>query len=164
MKAFKYGLLVVFLGAIASIVLGAEEQAKMAAGEHKLIDPAKIEWGDGPPGLPQGAKLAVLWGDPAQKGVFTLRLNFPAGYRIMPHTHSSAEIVTVISGTLNMGTGPKFDESAGHKMPAGTLMAMPAGTQHFAWASEETVIQVHGEGPFKIVYVNPEDDPRNAKK
>ena len=30
---------------------------------------------------------------------------------------------------------------------------------HYAWASEDTVVQVHGQGPFVITYVNPADDP-----
>jgi hypothetical protein len=30
---------------------------------------------------------------------------------------------------------------------------------HFAWSSGETIVQVHGMGPFKIIYLNPADDP-----
>ena len=30
--------------------------------------------------------------------------------------------------------------------------------------SGETVIQLHGFGPWKIEYLNPADDPRNAKR
>jgi len=30
---------------------------------------------------------------------------------------------------------------------------------HYAWTSSETVVQVHGQGPFAITYVNPADDP-----
>ena len=40
---------------------------------------------------------------------------------------------------------------------------MPKGHHHFAWAKGETVVQVHGVGPWAIVYVNPADDPRTAK-
>jgi hypothetical protein len=58
----------------------------------------------------------------------------------------------------------KFDESAGQEMVAGSFAVMPAGMKHFAWATGETVVQVHGAGPFAIKYVNPADDPCNAKK
>lgn len=37
---------------------------------------------------------------------------------------------------------------------------MPAKTQHYAFTNEETVIQLHGVGPWAINYVNPADDPR----
>jgi len=35
--------------------------------------------------------------------------------------------------------------------------------KHFAWAKGETVIQLHGIGPWKIEYVSPADDPRKTK-
>ena len=37
---------------------------------------------------------------------------------------------------------------------------MPRGMRHFAWTKGETIIQVHGVGPFDINYVNAADDPR----
>ena len=46
---------------------------------------------------------------------------------------------------------------------AATLI-MPAGMKHYAWTPAETIIQIDGIGPFVINYVNPEDDPRKAKK
>ena len=138
---------------------------KMAAtAEHKVFAPADIKWGDAPPSLPPGAKAALLEGDPAKPGPFTIRLQMPAGYKIQAHTHPTVERVTVISGTFNMGTGDKLDEAAGHEMVSGSFAIMPANTKHFAWATAETVIQVHSTGPFVINYVNPADDPRNAKK
>lgn len=135
-----------------------------ATAEHKMFAPSDIKWLDGPPFLPAGAKLAVLEGDPAKPGPFTIRLQAPDGYKIPAHTHPTAERITVISGTFHLGMADKFDESAGHEMVAGSFAIMPAGMKHFAWATGETVVQVHGTGPFAIKYVNPADDPRNAKK
>jgi hypothetical protein len=37
---------------------------------------------------------------------------------------------------------------------------MPARMHHFAWAGDETVVQLHGLGPWEIRYLNPADDPR----
>jgi hypothetical protein len=34
---------------------------------------------------------------------------------------------------------------------------------HYAAAKGETVIQVHGVGPFVVNYVNPADDPSKKK-
>ena len=132
--------------------------------QHVVLNPADLKWGDAPPGLPAGAKLAVLAGDPNKKGLFTVRLQMPAGYKVPPHTHPTAEHITVISGTFNIGTGDKFDEAAGKELGAGGYLVMPAGMKHYAWTPAETIIQVHGMGPFVIKYVNPADDPRNAKK
>jgi hypothetical protein len=68
-----------------------------------------------------------------------------------------------ISGTFNIGMGDKFDESAGQELGAGGYMVLPPGMKHYAWTPAETIIQVHGMGPFVINYVNPTDDPRNEE-
>ena len=165
MKCVRYILSGIAIVAIASAIVAAEQKEKTEAPSgHKVLDAANLQWGDPPPGLPPGAQVAVLSGDPTKKGVYTVRMRAPAGYKIMPHTHPTAEYITVLSGTFHMGTGDKFDESAGHEMATGAFMSMPAGAKHFAWATQEAVIQVHAEGPFVIKYVNPADDPRNAKK
>jgi len=167
MKPIRYSLSVVVIVAIASLVTAAEERTdatSTGASEPKMFDPANLVWGDAPPGLPAGGQLTVLSGDPTKKGVFTVRLKMPAGYKIPPHTHPTAELVTVISGSCHLGRGEKFDENTGQTMGAGSFVAIPAGAKHFAWATEESVIQIHGEGPFEIKHANPADDPRNAKK
>jgi quercetin dioxygenase-like cupin family protein len=168
MKTVSYSLLIVALIAVGSAVIGADDKEKAsgatAAAEHKMLDPGDLVWGDPPPGLPPGAQVAVLSGDPGKKGPYTVRMRAPAGYKILPHTHPTAEHITVLSGTFHVGSGDKFDENAGLMMAPGSFMAMPAGMKHFAWSNEESVIQVHSEGPFAITYVNSADDPRNAKK
>ena len=125
---------------------------------------AETKWVDGPPSLPKGARIAVLEGDPSKEGPFTFRVKLPDGYRIPPHTHPKVERITVIAGTFNLGMGKTFDESKMHEMPAGTYGYWPAGMVHYAAAKGETVLQLHGAGPWTIQYVNPADDPRNAKK
>ena len=131
--------------------------------DHGFFATADMKWVDGPASLPAGAKVAMLEGNPAQEGPFTMRLQLPDGFQIQPHWHPAVEHVTVISGTFNLGMGEKFDKSAGRALPAGSFAFMPPGMRHFAWATGETVLQLHGQGPWKINYVNPADDPRNKK-
>ena len=166
MKSFPCSLLVVAAVTIASAGIAAEKEKKSgaAASEPKVLNSTNLVWGDAPPGLPAGGQLAVLSGDPTKKGVFTVRLRMPAGYKIPPHTHPTAELVTVISGSCHLGSGDKFDESVGKKMEAGSFVVIPAGLKHYAWATEESVIQIHGEGPFGIKHVNAAEDPRDAKR
>ena|SRR5438128_1720190 len=135
-----------------------------AVSEHILVTPPEVKWGDAPPGVPAGAQLAVLEGDPGKKGPFTVRFQAPDGYKIPPHTHPTAEKITVISGTMLIGTGAKFDETAMREMSVGSFSVMPAGMQHFVSMKGQTVIQVSGDGPFEIKYVNPADDPRKTTK
>jgi quercetin dioxygenase-like cupin family protein len=129
-----------------------------------LRRPDKFEWKDAQASLPPGAKVVVLEGDPTKPGPFVMRLKLPDGYRIAPHTHPKPERVTVISGTLLIGMGATFDKAKCYEMPAGTYGSWPAGMKHFGWFKGETIIQLHGEGPWAVDYVNPADDPRNAGK
>jgi hypothetical protein len=131
--------------------------------EHEVFTPDDIKWADGPPSLPPGARMAVLDGDPTKAGPFVMRAKMPDGYRIMPHTHPTDERVTVLAGTLYIGMGERFDEKAAKAMPAGSYGRMGAGVKHFGYMKGETVIQVHGTGPWAIDYVNPADDPRKKK-
>ncbi len=156
--------------AFSSIALGQVAQAPQ---KHQMADSknaemsvyptAEIQWKDGPASLPAGAKFAVLEGDPSKEGFFTMRLWLPDGFKISPHWHTKVEHVTVISGTLNIGMGEKFDQTTTRAMPNGTFGFWPAEMRHFAWAKGETVLQLHGTGPWTITYVNPSDDPRKAK-
>ena len=144
-------------------------QARLSAEETQSADmrlypPTTIEWRQGPAALPAGAKMAALEGDPTKEGPFVVRFQFPAGYHIAPHTHPKMERVTVISGTLYLASGEALDRNSAKRLPAGSFGFWPAGMKHTAWSEGETIIQLHGIGPWQINYVNPADDPRNAKK
>jgi hypothetical protein len=108
--------------------------------------------------------MALLEGDPAKEGMFTVRMRFPDGFVVAPHWHSQIEHVTVLSGTLHFGMGDKFDRKATRAMPAGSFGYWPVGMKHFGWMEGKTVLQLHGRGPWTITYVNPADDPRTPGK
>ena len=129
------------------------------SGTHMMVAPGDLKWTD-VPSLPAGAKLAVIEGPLNEAVPVTFRLKFPANYQIPAHWHPAIEHVTVISGTFNMGTGDKLDKSKTMALSAGGVAIMQIKTNHFAWTNEETIVQVHGVGPWAINYVNPADDPR----
>jgi quercetin dioxygenase-like cupin family protein len=120
---------------------------------------SQVKWGPAPPVLPKGAQIAVLSGDPFKPGLYVLRLKLPANYAIPAHHHPTMENVTVISGDFRAGMGDKLDREKTMSFGPGGFAALPANMNHFAWAASETVVQVHGEGPFAITYANPADDP-----
>jgi len=127
---------------------------------RKIVSVQEIKWGPAPPSIPPGAQAAVLYGDPGKEGLFALRLKLPKDYAIPPHTHPKPEIVTVISGTFRLGMGEKADKSKGQALAAGSFFALSPGMAHFAFADEDTVIQLNSTGPWGLTYVNPADDPR----
>lgn len=130
---------------------------------HVMLTEADLKWSAGPPSLPSGAQFAILEGDPAKDGPFTMRIKVPAGWKVPPHTHPAIEHVTIMSGSFSMGSGEVFDAKLLKDLPAGSFAVMPVGYKHFAMSKEGGTVQVHGMGPWDIKYVNPEDDPRNRK-
>ena len=162
MKAIVSSALVVLLAMVFSASRSSAEETQPA--EIHLYPPTSMEWKAGPAAIPPGAKMVVLEGDPTKEGPFVVRFLFPAGYHVPPHTHPKTERVTVISGTLYLATGEALDRNSAKELPTGSFGYWPAGMKHTAWSDGETVIQLHGIGPWQINYVNPADDPRNAKK
>jgi mannose-6-phosphate isomerase-like protein (cupin superfamily) len=137
--------------------------AKAAGPAPVVVTPDKIQWGPAPPVFQPGAQFAVLAGNPGKPGPFTVRLKFPDGYRVMPHWHPTEEHLTVLSGEFHVGMGNKFDESSMLTLPAGSLAVVPLHHNHYAMAKGETEVQVSSTGPFKLIYVNPADDPSKGQ-
>jgi hypothetical protein len=165
-EAGRGGLFRLDLGAKGLKIL----PAKKGVGHEESTDkfglylPDEIRWQEAPPSLPKGAKIALLEGDPSKEGPFVIRFRFPDRYRVMPHVHPKRERVTIISGVLHIGMGRKFDAHDTRPMPPGTFGTWDAGMEHFAWVEGETVLQLHGMGPWEVKYLDPADDPRNAKR
>lgn len=126
---------------------------------HATVQPDAIKW-SAPAAYATGAQFAVITGDPTKEGAYIVRLKVPAGFKIAAHTHPNDENVTVLSGSFNIGTGDKFDEKKGELVKAGGYSYVAKGMTHYAWFTEDTVLQLHGMGPQGTTYVNPADDPR----
>jgi hypothetical protein len=131
---------------------------------QNAFTPDQVKYGPAPPFLPPGAQFAVLEGNPmADSGDYTIRLKMPDGYKVPPHFHPLRENVTVISGTLKVGMGDQFDASKMMGFGAGSFAYLDPSMHHYAAASGETVIQIHGQSPVKVNYINPADDPTSKK-
>ena len=122
---------------------------------------ADLKWGAAPPGLPAGASLAVLSGDPTKEGMFTIRLKFPPNYSVAPHHHPTPELVTVMEGSIGIGMGDVADKAKAAKLGVGGYVALDSGMRHYAFTDSGATIQITSHGPFQIIYVNPKDDPRS---
>jgi hypothetical protein len=172
MRRLFFGLVgVIALSAALSVAQDVPAPAAPAApaspaepsADHIVVKASELKWTPGPPGLPAGAMMCALVGDPSKAAPYTVRAKLPAGFVIPPHWHSIDENVTVLSGKLNMGHGDKVDKSAATALGPGDFTRMPAKMHHFAVTDEETIIQLHGRGPFDIHYINPSDDPRKKE-
>jgi quercetin dioxygenase-like cupin family protein len=146
----------VMMLALAAATASAQAPAKAKAPE--------LNWGPAPAVFPAGAQMAVLGGNPGGTGLFTVRLRFPNGYKIAPHTHPTDENITVIKGTFRIGMGGTFDAKKTMALPTGGFATAAANMPHFAIAEGLTVVQVHALGPFSLTYVNPADMPKAGGK
>jgi quercetin dioxygenase-like cupin family protein len=126
---------------------------------HATVEADTLKW-SAPAAYAKGAQLAIVSGDPTKQGMYVVRLKVPAGFKISAHTHPNDENVTVLSGSFNIGTGDKLDETKGVRVKAGGYSFVAKGMSHYAWFTEDTVLQLHGMGPQGVTYINAADDPR----
>ena len=137
----------------------AAESHSVASG-HRMDHDDQIHWGPAPPIFPAGAQFAVVQGDPSVAGqIFTVRLRFPNGYVLPPHTHPTDEHITVLRGTFLLGFGEDFSKETLVAHQADGFVTAGANMAHFASARGLTEVQVHAIGPFQLTYVHPQDDP-----
>ena len=143
-------------------VAGMEEMGSLpyrGDGQHVMINADELEWTDVASMAPP-AQIAIIEGDLSQAEPFTFRLKLPAGYIVAPHIHPAYERVTVLQGTFHFAHGRIFDRDQTMALRTGGVAIMPPGSPMFGYTEEDTIIQLHGTGPWGIVYLNPDHDPR----
>jgi len=150
------------LATLASLGLaGAVEEVRaQAKAEATAVTPSEMPWKSQGPLAAPGMEQVNLVGDPSTPGAYTLRLKFPKGYKIAPHTHPDAREVTIISGVYATGYGETFDSAKLKILPAGSFYTEPANVPHFIEIEEDAVLQVSGTGPSGRKLVNPFDNSK----
>jgi len=140
--------------ALSAVFHGLHAQGKP---EAVALTPSELKWQSQGGLAMAGMEQVNLVGDPSKPGPYTLRLKFPAGYKLAPHTHPDYREVTILSGTWYTGYGEKFDEASLKALPAGSFYTEPANLAHFVEVREPVMIQVRGTGPSGRAFVNPPD-------
>lgn len=138
-----------WLGSVAAgmamvLLFGSSTAADLnpAALAYKLPD--QITWVD----QANGAKQAILAGDPAKPGLYVVLYRWTAHHMSRPHFHPNDRFITVISGTWWVGTGSKYDPDSTVAMPAGTFVKHFGKQIHYDGAKDvDAVLEIVGEGP-----------------
>ena len=129
----------------------------------RAILPEEIEWKPFA-AFPPSARLAIVVGEPAREGPYTIRVKLPHGTKMMPHSHPEDRMYTVMSGIFYIGLGDKFDAEKLQAYPPGSVIVLPGNTSHFHWAkSGEYITQVTAIGPLGLEYIDANNDPRNER-
>jgi quercetin dioxygenase-like cupin family protein len=153
----------VLLVVLSAVSLGAQGAGELRTTPSEVKWPAPAAGGAGTSGV-SGTQTAILKGDPAKPGLYTMLLRVGPNTKIEAHAHPDDRVATVISGTWYFGYGPRFDEKALKMLPAGSVYTEPPNANHFAMTRAEGVtIQITGTGPSGTVYVDPANDPNRKK-
>jgi quercetin dioxygenase-like cupin family protein len=137
---------------VATALLFAQTKKAAAPSGHTMVKGSEVKWAPGPA---PGFEIAVLSGDPSKAGPYVMRLRATKNANIAPHWHPMAENITIISGKFKIGEGDTVDEKSMHEMKSGDFATMPAKVRHYAWQEKGGVLQLHGNGPFKVNWVKP---------
>ncbi len=124
------------------------------------LTPPEMKWSSRDALAAPGMEQTNLVGDPSKSGPYTLRLKFPKGLRIGPHTHPDSREVTILSGVFATGYGETFDRTKLKVLPAGSFYTEPANVPHFIEIREDAVLQVSGAGPSGRRSADPTSDPK----
>jgi anti-sigma factor ChrR (cupin superfamily) len=149
---------------VAAAIYGQEK--KEGAVAHKIMHFGDLKWTP----IIKGCDLAAVEGNPEAEGQpFVIRFRCTDGAKVPAHWHPTDENLTVLKGAFLVGMGDNFDESKLQTMNVGNFILMPKEMHHFALNKGETIVQLHGMGPFKVNWVNPSevqppDAPATAAK
>jgi hypothetical protein len=155
MNKIQLGIACVALTGIAALgTVGYSQEKKESAEGHKIVHFGDLKW----TGIMKGCDLAPVSGDFNAEGApFVLRIRCVDGVKVPAHWHPTDENLTVLKGTFLVGMGESFEESKLQTMNVGNFVTVPKEMRHFALCKGETIVQVHGAGPFKVNWVNPSE-------
>ena len=151
----RWALVLLIAGNTLGAVMAQAESASVVA-----LTPSEMKWTKQGALAAPGLEQLNLVGDPTRAGPYTLRLRFPKGYKMPPHTHPDSREVTIVSGVFATGYGETFDSAKLKILPAGSFYTEPANVPHYIEIEEETVLQVSGMGPSGRNFVKPADNPK----
>ena len=147
------------LSVVAGLLPG-RAMAQTDASNVVTLTPTDMKWTSQGALAAPGLEQLNLIGDPGKPGPYTLRLKFPKGFRVAPHTHPDSREVTVLSGVFATGYGESFDNTKLKLLPAGSFYTEPANVPHYIEIEEDAVLQVSGTGPSGRKFIVPPEIPK----
>lgn len=160
MKTTLYimAILVILMACEAQQAADIDTTPDYAVSEMIAKLPSNLNWND--LGLIPEVQIAILSGDPSKEGHYVLRLKFPPETRMPAHWHPKVEYATIISGRLNLGMGIEEYADSMKVFTAGSFFVVPPEMSHYGRSQDEVIIELSGPGPYEVVFVDDNDDPR----
>jgi len=95
------------------------------------FESANLKWGPCPDFIPKGCEIAVLHGDPSKANA-DIFFKVPANFNIPMHSHTSAERMVLVSGSLHV----TYDGQKPAILKPGTYAYGPAKLPHKAFCAK----------------------------
>lgn len=94
-------------------------------------DDKRLQWGPCPPFIGKGCEIAILHGDPAKNNV-DIFFKVPGDFAIPHHWHTSAERMTLVSGTMTV----TYDDQKSERLETGMYAYGPSKRPHKAYCEK----------------------------
>ena len=149
-RAAAFGLLAVAISVLPLFAMQgvAQHYFGIPPGVAYLLE--ESAWHEAPPGMPPGARFAVISGDPLGKGPFVMRVRLPPGYMLPPYRRPNEEQMIVLAGAITVGSGGESGTATMRTLTSGSYASLAAGELHFAHTQHGAIVQIFGMGPFEI--------------
>ena len=149
-RAAAFGLLAVAVSALPLFAMQdvAQDYFPIPSGVAYLLE--ESAWHEAPPGMPPGARFAVISGDPLVEGPFVMRVRLPPGYILPPYRRSSEEQMIVLAGAITVGSASASGTATVRTLTSGSYASLAAGDLHFAHTQHGAIVQIFGVGPFEM--------------
>lgn len=118
----------------------------------------EVKW-ESAEGMPAGVRVAPVAGEGGEAHV--LLVKFAAGTRLPLHHHTPDHVVTVLRGSIILGTEGRPDPARGTRVGAGGYFKIRGGAPHWTIAPEEAILVVSAQGPFDTKWAEGEAPPRD---
>ncbi len=104
-RAAAFGLLAVAISVLPLFAMQdvAQHYFGIPPGVAYLLE--ESAWHEAPPGMPPGARFAVISGDPLGNGPFVMRVRLPPGYMLPPYWRLNEDQMIVLAGSYHGGIG-----------------------------------------------------------
>jgi quercetin dioxygenase-like cupin family protein len=138
---------------LALISLQPSETNKLSAAETVMLDratrdyklPDQIPW---PKAGAGGTQTVTLLGNPSKPGLYIQMLKRPPNNWSPPHKHDHDRFITVLQGTMWIGTGTDFDKDKTVPLKPGSFLTDFAEHTHYDGSKDDgLVIEIVGIVP-----------------
>ncbi len=143
-KFMKTAVILVLL--LAGMLFPSPSALSVENTQSAIADSSTLTWKP-LEGIPKGAEVAVLSGNPAT-GASEVIISLPAGYLFPHHSHTSREVLFLSEGEFTYIT----DDGSKQTLEPGSYLNLPSGTKHSVVCGREPcLVYARYDKPFDLL-------------